>query len=113
MVQLGHYHIGATLDNFDLDAFLKSEYTQTLEKIDNFINGNSTIDPAIFRSFIDILYKPIFSGITPDDIISDLYEKCCTFNHNSLDYEQEEENVRNFAKEMRKKLYSFEYKQVN
>ncbi len=104
---------GGKLDNFDLDTFLKSEYTQTLEKIDNFINGNTVIDPAVFRSFIDILYRPIFSGITPDKIISDLYQKCCTFNHNGFNYEQEEENVRNFAREMRKKLYSFEYKQVN
>ena len=104
---------GGKLDNFDLDTFLKSEYVQTLEKIDNFISGNIVIDPAVFRSFIDILYKPIFSGITPDNIIGDLYQKCCTFNHNDFNYEQEEENVRNFAREMREKLYSFEYKQVN
>lgn len=103
---------GGSLDNFDLDTFLKSEYIQTLEKIDNFINGKSKIDPAIFRSFIDILYKPVFSGITPKHIIDDLYKQCCTFNHNSFDYEQEEENVRNFAKEMKEKLYSFEYKNL-
>ncbi len=101
---------GGKLDNFDLDTFLKSEYVQTLEKIENFINGKSKIDPAIFRSFIDVLYKPIFSGITPNNIINDLYTKCCTFNHNGFNYEQEEENVRNFAKEMKEKLYSFEYR---
>lgn len=101
------------LDTFDLDTFLKSEYSQTLEKIEDFIKGKIEIDPAIFRTFIDTLYKPIFSGITPDSIINDLYEKCCTFNHNGFNDEQEQENVRNFAKEMIKKLYSFEYKSVN
>lgn len=100
---------GGKLDNFDLDVFLKSEYVQTLEEINLFINGESKIDPAIFRSFIDILYRPIFSGITPDNIIKDLYDKCCTFNHNGFDYAQEEENIRNFAIEMKEKLYSFEY----
>lgn len=100
---------GGKLDNFDLDLFLQSEYNQALGKINRFINGESTINPAIFRSFIDILYRPIFSWITPNSIINELYTKCCTFNHNDFNYEQEEENVRNFAIEMKEKLYSFEY----
>jgi len=99
------------LDNFDIDTFLKSEYVQTLEKINNFINGKCKIEPAIFRTFIDTMYKPIFSGIIPDCVIEELYKESCTFNHNNFNYEQEEENIRNFAKRMINKLYSFEYKQ--
>ena len=100
--------ITSIMKNFDIDTFLKSDYIKYYDNIHKFIkNQESNFDETHLRIFFESCYLPIFKDKISKEKIDKYKSELSPANHKTQF--ENEESIRNYAKNMMEDLYSFQF----